>query len=69
MSLFKNKSIELKNITKESFNSEHEEAYNFELVTEGSFVQIKLPIIEEIVSEGVTNGHSFESRRKLPNKQ
>jgi hypothetical protein len=69
MSLFKSKSTELKIIVKESFNSEHKEAYNFELETEGGYIQIKLPIIEEIVLEGATNGDNIESRRKLPNKQ
>ena len=68
MGLFKTEPTELEILIKESFNSEHKEEYNFEIETEGSFVEIKLPIVQETNSEGVGDGDNIESRRKLPNE-
>tara|TARA_B100000902_G_C26996979_1_gene757924 strand:+ start:536 stop:742 length:207 start_codon:yes stop_codon:yes gene_type:complete len=68
MGLFKTEPTELEVLIKESFNSEHKEEYNFEIETEGSFVEIKLPIVQETNSEGVGDGDNIKSKRKLPNE-
>ena len=68
MGLFQTEPTELEILIKESFNSEHKEEYNFEIEIEGSFVEIKLPIVQEIASEGDSNGDNVPNESKLPNE-
>lgn len=68
MGLFKNEPTELEILIKETFNSEDQEEYNFEIETEGKFVKIKIPAVTEVVTEGDGNGDSISSKSELPNE-
>ena len=68
MGLQKNEPTELEILIKETFNSEDQEEYNFEIETEGKFVKIKIPTVTEVVTEGDDNGDSISSRSELPNE-
>ena len=68
MGLFKNEPTELEILIKETFNSEAKEEYNFEIETEGKFVEIKIPTVREITTEGDDDGNNVSSRSELPNE-
>ena len=68
MGLFKNEPTELEILIEETFNSEAKEEYNFEIETEGKFVEIKIPTVREITTEGDDDGNNVSSRSELPNE-
>lgn len=69
MGLFQKEPTELEIIIKETFNFEDKEEYNFEMETEGEFVQVTIPTVKEIAPEGEANANSIPTGSKLSSEQ